>query len=69
MLVPLSMWILAASLAQSPTLDAADAGWLKAVPADIDVAIHCRGVDATRADLVAMLRILSPRWRKRPRKT
>ncbi|MGC8641276.1 MAG: hypothetical protein ACP5XB_15535, partial [Isosphaeraceae bacterium] len=60
MLVPLSVWLLAASLAQSPAPVAADAGWLKAVPADIDVAIHCCGVDATRADLATMLKILSP---------
>ena len=58
MLVPLSMWVLAASLGQSPA--ATEAGWLKAVPADIDVAIRCRGVDATRADLIAMLKIMSP---------
>ena len=60
MLVSLSMWILAVSLGQSPAPVAADAGWLKAVPADVDVAVRTRGVDATHADLMAMLRIMSP---------
>ncbi|MGO8898128.1 MAG: hypothetical protein ACLQU5_07240 [Isosphaeraceae bacterium] len=60
MLVSLSMWILAVSLGQSPAPVAADAGWLKAVPADVDVAVRIRGVDATHADLMAMLRVVSP---------
>ena len=65
MLVPMSMWILAVSLGQSPAPVAADAGWLKAVPADVDVAVRIRGVDATHADLMAMLRIMSPALAKR----
>jgi len=60
MLVSLSMWVLAVALGQSPAPVAADAGWLKAVPADVDVAVRTRGVDATHADLMAMLRIMSP---------
>ena len=60
MLVPLSMWILAAALGQSPAPVAADAGWLKAVPADVEVAFRVRGVDAAQADLLAMLKIMSP---------
>ena len=49
MLTSLSLWILAVSLGQSPAPAPADAGWLKAVPADVDVAVRVRGVDATRA--------------------
>ncbi len=60
MLVPLSMWFLAAALGQSPAPVAADAGWLKAIPANVDVAVRVRGVDATHADLMAMLKIMSP---------
>ena len=60
MLAPLSMWILAMTLGQSPAPVAADAGWLKAVPADVDVAVRIRGVDATRADLMAMLKAMTP---------
>lgn len=65
MLVPLSMWILAVSLGQSPAPVAADAGWLKAVPADVDVAVRSRGVDATHANLVAMIKAMSPTLAKR----
>ncbi|HMF36467.1 MAG TPA: hypothetical protein VKF17_07490 [Isosphaeraceae bacterium] len=61
MLVPLSMWILATSFSQSPAPVAADGGWLKAVPANIDVAVRIRSVDATHADLMAMLSIMSPK--------
>ncbi len=60
MLVPLSTWFLAVCLGQSPAPVATDAGWLKAVPADVDVAVRIRGVDATHADLTAMLKIMSP---------
>ncbi len=60
MLVPMSMWILAVSLGQSPAPVAAGAGWLKAVPANVDVAVRIRGVDATHADLMAMLKVMSP---------
>ena len=56
------------SLGQSPAPVAADAGWLKAVPADVDVAVRVRGVDAARADLMAMLKAMSPGWRNGPSK-
>ena len=69
MLVSLSMWILAASLGQSPAPDAAGAGWLKALPANVDVAIRVRGVDATHADLMAMLKAVSPKLAARAEPT
>jgi hypothetical protein len=47
-------------LGQSPAPVAADAGWLDAVPANVDVALRVRGMEATHADLMAMLRIMSP---------
>jgi hypothetical protein len=56
MLVSLSMWLMAAALGQAP----ADAAWLKAVPADVDVAIRIRGLESTRDDLSAMLKAMSP---------
>ncbi len=65
MLASLSMWILAVSLGQSPTTDAADARWLKSVPANVDVAVRVGGVDATHADLMAMLRNMSPKLAER----
>jgi hypothetical protein len=37
---------------------------LKAVPADVDVAIRIRGVEATRNDLLAMLKAMNPDWAK-----
>ena len=60
MLVPLSMWILAVALGQSPGPVAADARWLKSLPADVDVAVRISGVEAAHADLMAMLKIMSP---------
>jgi hypothetical protein len=33
---------------------------MKAVPADVDVAVRCRGLDASRDDLIAMLKAMSP---------
>ena len=56
MLAQLSIWVLAATLGQAPT----DTAWLKAVPADVDVAIRVRGLESTRDDLAAMLKALSP---------
>ena len=51
MFAHISLWILAATLAQAPP----EADWLKAVPADVDVALRSRGLEATRDDLLAML--------------
>jgi len=56
MLTSFSVCLLAAILGQAPT----DAAWLKAIPDDVDVAIRSRGLDATRADVVAMLKAMSP---------
>src|SRR4051794_15136055 len=56
MIVQLSTWILAAALAQGGP----EAGWLKAVPGDIDVVIRTRGLEATRDDVAAMLKAMSP---------
>jgi hypothetical protein len=58
MLAQLSQWILIATLSQSPQ----EAAWLKVIPADVDIAIRSRGIDATRTDLVAMLKAMSPAW-------
>jgi hypothetical protein len=58
MLAQLSQWILIATLSQSPQ----EAAWLKVIPADVDIAIHSRGINATRDDLVAMLKAMSPAW-------
>ena len=58
MLAQLSQWILIATLSQSPQ----EAAWLKVIPADVDIAIRSRGIDATRDDLVAMLKAMSPSW-------
>jgi hypothetical protein len=56
MLSQLSIWVLAATLGQAPN----DAAWLKAVPADVDAAFRTRGLQATRDDLAAMLKAMSP---------
>jgi hypothetical protein len=60
MLASLSLWALTVALGQSPAPVVAGAEWLKAVPADVDVAVRVRGVEATRADLMAMLKAMSP---------
>jgi hypothetical protein len=56
MLAQLSMWVLTATLAQA----APEPAWLKAVPADVDVAIQVRGLESARDDVVAMLKAMSP---------
>lgn len=56
MIVQVATFLLAAALGQA----APDAGWLKSVPAEADVVVRVRGVDAARDDLAAMLRALSP---------
>lgn len=56
MIAQVATLLLAAALGQA----APDAGWLKSVPAEADVAVHVRGIDAARDDLAAMLRALSP---------
>ncbi len=60
MLAQLSQWILIATLSQAPQ----EADWLKVIPADVDVAIHVRGLDVVRNDAVAMLKAMSPEWGK-----
>ncbi len=65
MLVSLSMCLLAAFLGQLPAPEATNAGWLKAIPANINVAIRVQGVNATHADLLAMLRNMSPKLAER----
>src|SRR6516225_5090704 len=37
-----------------------EAGWLKALPADAEVAIRIRGLDPARKDLLDMLNSMSP---------
>lgn len=58
MLAQLSQWLLIAALGQAPP----EAALLKAAPADVDVAIRIRGVEATRDDLLAMLKAMNPDW-------
>ncbi len=58
MLAHLSHWILFGILAQAPS----EAALLKAVPADVDVAIRIKGVEATRDDLLAMIKAMNPEW-------
>jgi hypothetical protein len=58
MLAQLSQWILIAALGQAPP----EAALLKAAPADVDVAVRIRGVEATRDDLLAMLKAMNPDW-------
>jgi hypothetical protein len=58
MLAQLSQWILIAALGQAP----AEASLLKAAPVDVDVAVRIRGVEATRDDLLAMLKAMNPDW-------
>ncbi len=58
MLAHLSHWILFGVLAQAPS----EAALLKAVPADVNVAIRTRGVESTKDDLVAMLKAMNPEW-------
>ncbi|AGA28773.1 hypothetical protein [Singulisphaera acidiphila] len=53
----LSIWVVAATLGQTP----ADSAWLKAVPGDVDLVIRSRGLEATSVDLTAMLKAMSPR--------
>ena len=56
MIAPLMMWITAAALGQAPP----EPDWLKAVPADVDVAIRGNALETIRDDLTAMLRTMSP---------
>jgi hypothetical protein len=52
----LSTMLLAATLGQAPA-----GGWLDAVPAEADVVLRVRGIEAVRNDLTAMLKAMSPR--------
>ncbi len=58
MLAALSRWILIAAIGQVPP----EVAPRKAAPADVDVAVRIRGVEATRADPPAMLEAMSPDW-------
>src|SRR5271165_6741472 len=59
-LAVVTRWLVIAALSQAP----AEPEWLKVIPADVDAAIHVRGIDATRDDLVAMLKAMNPDWGK-----
>ena len=41
-------------------VEAAEAGWLRSVPADVDLVVRTRGIGTARDDLLAMLRATSP---------
>lgn len=58
MLAQLSQWLLIAAIGQA----APEAALLKAAPADVDVAVRVRGLEATRDDLLAMLKAMNPDW-------
>jgi hypothetical protein len=58
MLAQFSQWILIAAFGQAPP----EAALLKAAPADVDVAVRIRSVEATRDDLLAMLKAMNPDW-------
>ena len=60
MLAQLSKWLVIAALGQAQP----EMALLKAVPADVDVAIRVRGVEAIRNDLVAMVKAMNPDWAK-----
>jgi hypothetical protein len=54
----LTQWLLMMALAQAPQ----EANLLKSVPADVDIAIRTRGVDATSKNLVASVKAMNPDW-------
>ncbi len=56
MLTQFSVCLLATILGQAPS----DQAWLKVIPADIDVVVRGNSLEATRTDLVAMLKAMSP---------
>jgi hypothetical protein len=58
MLTSLCQWILIASLGQAPS----EAALLKAAPADVDVAFRVRGLEATRDEVLAMIKEMNPEW-------
>ena len=58
MLAQLSNWILIAALGQAPP----EAALLKAAPAEVDLAVRTRGLEATRDDVLAMLKAINPDW-------
>lgn len=58
MLAQLSQWFLIAAIGQA----APEAALAKAAPADVDVAVRIRGMEATRDDLMAMLKAMNPDW-------
>src|SRR5262249_20497628 len=58
MLTLISQWILIATLGQAPS----EAALLKAAPAEVDVAVRVRGLEAARDDLLAMLKEMNPDW-------
>ncbi|QEH31926.1 hypothetical protein OJF2_03930 [Aquisphaera giovannonii] len=61
MLTSFTLWILAASAgltgAEAPP---APPAWVAAVPADVDVVVHVRPMEATQAEVSAMLKAFSP---------
>jgi hypothetical protein len=60
MLAHLSQWILIAALSQASP----EAALLKSAPAEVDVAVRTRGLEATRDDVLALLRSMNPEWAK-----
>ncbi len=58
MTAQLTHWLLVVALAQAPQ----ETDLLKYVPADVDVAIRTRGLEASSKNLVASIRAMDPEW-------
>lgn len=58
MTAQLTHWILLVALAQAPQ----ETDLLKYVPADVDLAIRTRGLEASSKNLVASIRAMDPEW-------
>lgn len=58
MLVPFAPWLLVAAIGQA----APEAALLKAAPADVDMAVRCRNLEATRDDVIATIKAMDSEW-------
>lgn len=58
MLAHLAQWILIAAIGQAPP----EAALLKAAPADVDIALRVRGLEATSEDAVAAIKAMDAEW-------
>ncbi len=58
MLAPFAPWLLLAAIGQA----APEAALLKAAPANVDLAIRCRGLEAARDDVIATVKAMDSEW-------